>query len=282
MRRNLCRFVGAFVDCGVDDIKKGIRVIGCFVLFSVLFLLTVSATTYPSRVYDEAQLLSAEEVEGLEGEIRAVKESTGLDFAVVTTDDAGGMTAREYANHFYDSNAIGAGQSKNGALFLIDMDNREAYIVTNGFATNCLNSRVQDILDEVFEYLPDGKYYESAIAFLETSEYYINTNSNHYDPVSDTVTEHHFYQTWEIVLAILLPLVVAGAVFGIVCGLYSRTGKTVPYPFRQQSKLDLTQAEDQFINTTVTTRRIESSSGGGRAGGGSGGGGGRGGGGRSF
>lgn len=266
-----------------------------FLLLSLLLILPTAAADSNERVYDDASLFTVEEAQQLREQIARVRESTGLDFAVVTTNDAGGHTAKYYADEFYDSHGFGAGEQNSGAVFLIDMDNREAYISTDGYAIELYEDHIEDMLDDIFEYLPDGYYYESAAAFLDSAERYAlggvrgaDGFMERYDPVTDTMVVFHGYQPVEILIAVIVPLAAAGAVFLAVYLVYNRKEKTVPYPFRQQSRLQLTRSDDQFINRTLVTRHIDTSShsggrsSGGGSGGRSGGGGGHGGGGRSF
>lgn len=257
-------------------------------LLSVLLILPVSAGE-AARVFDQAGLFTSEEASLLEQKITVLKESSGLDFAIVTTDDAEGKTAGSYADDFYDNHGFGVGENKSGAVFLIDMDNREAYISTNGYAVAVYEDYIEDMLDDIFEYLPDADYYHAAAAFLDSADRYARSGIRgengfleRYDPVTDSMETFHYFHPVEILISIFVPLAAAGGVFLGICLFYGRKEKSVPYPFRQQSRLTLTQANDRFIRRSVVTRKIDTSShgsggshgsrGGGRSGGHGGGG----------
>ena len=49
-------------------------------------------------VYDDAALLTPEEIETLEGELDAAGEKTGWNILMLTTDDTNGKTTQEYAD----------------------------------------------------------------------------------------------------------------------------------------------------------------------------------------
>ena len=52
---------------------------------------------------------------------------------------------------FYDEHDFGIGSRRSGALLLIDMDNREAYISTKGYAiTLYSDARIEAMLDDTF------------------------------------------------------------------------------------------------------------------------------------
>ncbi len=97
-----------------------------------------------TRVFDEAGLFSAEEVQELETRIDEVRDSQDADLAVLTVEDAQGESAESYADDFYDSHGLGVGDDASGILLSIDMDNREIYVSTTGYAMKVLtDARVE-------------------------------------------------------------------------------------------------------------------------------------------
>ena len=79
-------------------------------------------------VYDDAALLTPEEIETLESELDAAGEKTGWNMLMLTTDDTNGKTTQEYADDFFDAIA----ENGDGVALLIDMQNREICISTGG------------------------------------------------------------------------------------------------------------------------------------------------------
>ena len=69
-----------------------------------------------TRVFDEAGLFSAEEVQELETRIDEVRDSRDADLAVLTVEDAQGESAESYADDFYDSHGLGVGDDASGIL----------------------------------------------------------------------------------------------------------------------------------------------------------------------
>ena len=66
------------------------------------------------------------------------------------------------------------GGDSRGVLFLIYMDNREAWSSTTGAAVNILtDGRIDDILDEAYVGLSEGEYAEAAFAFLENADIFM-------------------------------------------------------------------------------------------------------------
>ncbi len=237
------------------------------------------------RVFDQAGLFQAAEITELESLISDLRQDWELDFVVVTTADAEGKSAQDYADDYYDYNGFGAGADKSGVLFLIDMDNREAWISTTGSAIDLYtDARIEQMLDAVFEYLPDGNYYKSAVAFLQAADRYAaqgvpddhyrddGENRYYYDEDGNL----HYYGekrglTLPYVLGTIAVAVIAGGVFFLIVFMkYNRKGSSCPYPFRQQSGMQMLRSEDNYLGTTTTTRHIDTSD---HGSGGSGGGG---------
>lgn len=143
-------------------------------VLAVLLALAVFAPSFcfaqdenGQRVYDDAALFTQDQAALLQEEILQFRADYDLDLAVVTTSDAKGKTAKEYADDYYDDNGFGVGEDYSGALFLIDMDNREAYISTCGSAIDLLtDARIDAVLDDAYEGLSGQDYFASAQAFL--------------------------------------------------------------------------------------------------------------------
>lgn len=143
-------------------------------ILTVIFLMiaacvTVSAKTENTDVFDQAGLFS--QTEALQNSVSELKEATGWNVAIVTTDDADGKSSMVYADDFYDQLF---GINTDGILYLIDMDNRENYISTSGEAILYIDDyRIERILDETTPNLSDGDYDQAAIDFIQTvAKYY--------------------------------------------------------------------------------------------------------------
>lgn len=232
------------------------------------FLPVGAAAADGQPVFDEAGLFRAEEITSLEDECKRLSEKWNFDFVIATTDDAEGKTAQAYADDFYDTGGFGRGSDKSGLLFLIDLDNREAYISTAGAAIDLYtDSRIEQMLDDVVFYLPDEEYYHAAAAFLESADAFarqgVPKKHYRYDAETGRILRTYSLSWGNFVIAGAAALAVSLTFAALLYARYNRNAKAAPYPFRQQSKMELVQSEDHFLNKTVVTRRINTSSGGG-------------------
>ena len=79
-----------------DKLRKRIA-LSAVTALTLFAAVPVYADTYDA-VYDDAALLSDEEQQSLSEEITNLQETTGWEIFALTTEDAQGKTAREYAD----------------------------------------------------------------------------------------------------------------------------------------------------------------------------------------
>jgi uncharacterized protein len=243
---------------------------------------SVRAAGSSNGVYDGGNLLTDSEEQKLLNTIEKYAEKYEADIAVVTTSNAGGKTAQAYADAYAEK--IGMSTTEDGypgILFLIDMDNREIYIATQGKAIGWYSeSRIESILDNCYSEIIDGDYYDTCTAFLRGVRDYMGREPDRGARMG----------MFGILVRLLISLIAGGLItFGMIHRRGGRiTTNAATYFDASRSHLDI--KEDRFINRTVTRRHIpkpqNNGGGGGRLGGGgahmSSGGGMHGGGGRKF
>ena len=117
---------------------------GYLLLMLLLLLVPVSAWADKNTVDDQAGLFSQEEKQELTDRIVKLTTDWNMDFVVVTTEDAEGKTAEEYADDYYDYN----GYAEDGVLYLIDLDNGSVWISTAGKMIRYLtDARIDAVID---------------------------------------------------------------------------------------------------------------------------------------
>ena len=112
------------------------------------------------KVYDFADLFTEQEEKEIYEKIIDFINETNLDMVVVTISKNNKISTREYAADFYDYNFF----KLNGYLFIIDMDNREFFLLTTGIAENYI---MYDRLDMILDYaVPNIKNEKYALATI--------------------------------------------------------------------------------------------------------------------
>ena len=203
-------------------------------------------------VYDDAALLTPEEIETLESELDAAGEKTGWNILMLTTDDTNGKTTQEYADDFFDAIA----ENGDGVALLIDMQNREICISTGGIAIRYLtDARIEDILNDGYEPISDGEYEQCLSVMLkDVMNYYdkgIPSNQYEYEEKNDDVTPVEY-----VITSVVLSLIPGGIVFLVIvlfCKL--RTGR-YKYDANESGTINIKKHSDVLVNTVVTHRHI--------------------------
>lgn len=235
-------------------------------LFLLFLLLPLDTFAAPSRVFDNASLFSEEEIHKLSEDIQKLQNKTQMDYVIVTTFDADGKTSRAYADDFYDSHNFGMDEEYSGMLYLIDLDNQEIYISTEGKMLRYLtDARIDSLLDDAFIYAAEEDYANSAFSVLKGVEDYIALDipDGQYNYSSEN-GERDPYQKSRLPLALLI-----GVLGGLIASLstffgiknrYNLTYETYHYPLHEKSSLRLIHSEDRFIKQTLTHRKIPKAS----------------------
>lgn len=253
--------------------RKGWLQRAAFMVILVLALLIPAGGAYAAQqaagnaggIFDGADLLTDSEEQALLQKLTKYSEKYRADIAIVTTSYAGGQTAQAYA----DAYAEKLGQSMTaddypGILFLIDMDNREIYIATQGKAIGWYDEkRIDKILDNCYDHIIDGEYKATCDAFLKGVRDYMGREAGRSARMD--------------IFGVLIRLVIALAVGAAVtfAMVHKRGGRvtTSAATYFNAAQSSLYGREDHFINRTVTRRHIPKpqNNGGGHGGGHSGG-----------
>lgn len=236
-------------------------------LFLALTLVFCSGSVYGAQkgnVYDDAALLTDAEIDALNEKIAALREESGWNIYAVTTSDAGGRTATEYADDFFDAYSV---EQEDGVALLIDMDNREIVISTCGAAIRYLtDDRIDAILDEAYTDVADGNYGACMDTMLGGVERYyqkgIPEGQYNYDTETGKISVHRTLTLTEALVAVAIAVVCGVAVYLSVLGRYRLKFGTYKYEFRENGRVNLRVKEDRFVNQTVTHRRIPKQTGG--------------------
>lgn len=245
------------------------RGMAIWLLLMVLFLQTTAAMASETEryVYDQCGLL--DDADALESEIRLLREQLKIDIVIVTTEDAQGVSSREYADDFYDDHDFGYNEPRgDGVLFLIDMDHREAYISTCGKAIYYFtDERIDLALDDIVAELKDADYDGACEDFLDLTEEFMTHTP-------DTKLSYGYRLRLMFRDRWLIMLIVAAALAGITVALMVKNQNSQKAPaslyMNPQNGFKLIAKQDQYLNEFTTSRKIPKNEG--RSGGGGGGG----------
>ena len=231
------------------------RIILLLVAFIILASMPVFGVT--PKVYDNAGLFTAAELQEIETRAAELGETLKLDLVVVTITDTKGKTSRQFADDFYDEYGFGHGKDADGALFLINMEDREVYISTSGVAIKYLtDQRIESILDRVFDYLPDGQYGKAAMAFLTQVENYVKTgipsNQHTYDEDTNRIVKEEMPLVQKLMYNLVIAIAVAGIVVAIMASMNRARNSTTKHTYLDSRSFNVFNRHDRHVNTTQT------------------------------
>ena len=225
------------------------------------------------KIYDFAGLLSVEEEVLLYDDISTYINDYSMDMIVVTIDSNNKSSAKEYADDFYDYNYFGIGNTHDGIIFLIDMDNRDIWLSTTGKAILIYDdNRVDNILDGAYYYVSNQDYYNTVKTFIGKATNYAkqgNASSNK-DYRIDDKGEYVYSPAFPIGVIVVFSAI-GTTIFLLIASAKHRVVKQATHAneyFANQS-LRIDVKEDKFMNTHTSKvySPRSSDSGGGRSGG---------------
>lgn len=257
--------------------KKNILTIVLALLLCIIFAIPSFANdsnvlSDGERLYDGADLFSAEEEKELENKLNKVTDKYQVEFVIATVETVGELSATEYAKKYYDDGKYGIGDNRSGVFLFIAMDDgnggRAYRIHTRGLAEVAISESEQnDIGEDVASYLSAKNYTDAAELFIDKCEYQINGEINGFP----------FKFGRNLIISLVIGLVIALIVTGTWKGqLKSVRQQSGAANYTKQGSFHVTLSNDFFLYKTVSRQKkpenkssSSSSGGGGRTTGGS-------------
>ena len=229
-------------------------------------ILTTPSVDESEKVYDFANLLDENEEKLILNSINEFISKYDMDMVIVTIDSNPRYSAQKFSDDFYDYNSFGKNKTRDGLLFIIDLDTRNFYISTTGEAIRVFSDdRIESILDYSEPYMKDGSYYEAISSFVQWSSSYAKkgvpeSNKNSYIDDNGNIV----YYTK---INYLLSVFISGIITFIVITILVNRNKMIKRAsnanlYLDKSSLNITSRNDAFLTTHTTSVSLSSSSGG--------------------
>ena len=222
-------------------------------------ILKTPAVDEKEKVYDFANLFTTKEEEQLKEKIDTYINIHEMDLAVVTISDNNKDSVRDYADDFYDYNNFGNNSTRDGILFLIDMDTREIWMSTTGNAIKMYNDyRIDKALDEVYQYMGDEDYYDGTIKYIDIISDFaakgLPSNSENNDMTASKA----------LMFSLIAGLVLTAIIMGILIAKNKLVRKaTTASEYLNKDSVDVKNLGELLISSNTTKTRIETDSNGG-------------------
>lgn len=207
-------------------------------------------------IYDDADLLTENEISKLDTYLRQVAEKWNIDIFILTTNNDQGYSSSDYIINFEDQGHRQKGIFKDDSVIvLVNMDSHEVFIRGYGICERQISdSRIESILDVVTPSLSSSNYYNAMYSFIEQTDIYMDKNV-------------FYFQLW-------FQLLVACAIGGIVVLIMS-VSRGTPITTNSNTYLDQENSRlrfhhDNYVRTVVTKTKKPENNGGSHGSGGGG------------
>ncbi len=212
------------------------------------FLLTLPVSAAQPKVFDGADLLSANQIEALEKQAQQISADYAIDVVIVTVNSTGGMDAQDYADDFYDLNGYGVGTRSSGILLLLVMDSREQVISTCGSVMDTLSRRdCDDLFSRCANDISNGDYYGGFQVYLNSLPYYLNGEAE------------SLPATAKIGISLLIGAAVGGIViFIMIHSMRTARPKRSAAEYVDRNSFRMHTHRDFYLYSNTTRTKIES------------------------
>ena len=248
-------------------IKSTKRIFSIFFAVIILFSSSIMVSAVGQKVYDNANLLSSEELSDIQNLAQNTSKEINMDIVIVTTNDDEGKAPMEYADDFYDYNGFGVGEYKDGILLYVNMTTRDMWISTSGNLRKYVDDRNQVLLkDEVTPYLSDGDYYKAFKTFINKTESFVNAGVPNeplvYDPGTDSnINNPDYFNAKPLLIGLCCGVVVAIISIIVVCYRYKFHSVPSARAYVDNKDTYFREKNDIFLREYTTSVKIESNSG---------------------
>ncbi len=214
----------------------------------VLALGSTLAFSVENRIIDEAGIFTQEEIAQLESLAEKYSAACGLELMIVTKESTGSMSADWYAGEEFRKAGV-----TDGALMLLDMEDRYAWLSGTGRGAQLLPDETMELLlDLIYGKLKRDDFAGAAEAFLKEAQVEARRASG------ELMFPRMSLVAWLVCLGI--PLIAAGGFCIWVVRDYQFRDVQYEYPCRQLGRVELSRSQDIFLGKTVTSRTIQRSS----------------------
>lgn len=220
------------------------------------------------KIYDFANLLTEEDEISLYASITSFISKNNMDMVVVTINNNNKSSSMAYADDFYDYNYFGKGNTYDGILMLIDMDNRQVWISTTGQAQLIYDdARIDNMLDYIAPKLTSKDYKGAVDKFIYYSQTYAtsgvpSSNKSYYVDDNGDIKKKESSKFFEAFKNALVFAGIGTGIFVIIGAIGHRNVKkaTKAGLYLENDSVIIDGSKDTFLNSETTKVRIESSS----------------------
>lgn len=239
--------------------KKKISVI----LFVIVLCLSTALPVFASeadgfadeyyRVVDMADLLTDSEETALIEKLDEISLRQNMDVILATTDDLEGYSVRDYADLLYEQCQFGYGDSNDGLMLLISMEDHDWYISTCGYGiTAFTDAGIEYIGKQIKSDLSEGNYAVAFTSYAGLCDDFI-TQARNGDPYDNGNLPRKPLSLIWIPIAMVIGFVIAKIIVGnMKSKLKTVRAQAAANSYVKNGSMNITESRDLFLYHTVT------------------------------
>lgn len=227
-------------------------------LLTLVLCLAFACTAFaaPSRLVDDADLLTPDEEASLLGVLDEISTRQGMDVVVVTTPSLNGAASSvEFADDYYDYN----GYANDGILLLVSMEERDWCMSTKGYGITAFTDAGLDyIAEEVLYFLSDGYYVLAFDTFASQCDRFITQAKTGQPFDVDNMPKEPFSPFFTLLTSLVPGFIIAFIATAIMKGkLKSVHHRQEAADYMKRGSLQLSVSRDLYLYSTVTRQKKE-------------------------
>lgn len=249
--------------------KKRLTILVTVLLFALcLHVVPVAADTYSGNplFVDGAKTCSDEQVYELHTKLEGISNEHKCEVVIYTTTLMGDKTATQFADDFFDEYNYGYGEGQDGILFMIDLEQREWAISTEGFGITAFTDAGQEyMMEQILELLGDDEWYEAFHLYADLCDLFL-TQARTGEPYDvDNLPQEP--KSFNLIMDVIIGLAIGFVISLIIVSVDKAELKTVRHQamakdYVRQGSFHLTAQWDQFLYRHVDRFEKEKDEGG--------------------
>ena len=241
-------------------------------LFLLIFLvLTVLLTALPAFAANEYMvnpdgILTASQQQKLSDELAKVSDKYDVDVVAVIIDSLGGVSARNYADDYFDYNGYGRGSGRDGILLLISDGDGDYAFSTRGYGITAFTDYgLERIFNNISDDLYDGDYARAFETYADECDTLLGyaRDGEPYDVGSEKLP-----LGMAALIAVAIGCVVSFIILSVMKhGMTTVRSNNAAADYMRRGSMRVTEAHEMFLYRNVTRVKRDTDSGSGKGGG---------------
>lgn len=166
---------------------------------------TLTEYTPPSRIIDNADVLTDRQEQALQGRIDTINQTYSFDAVLVTSSDIAPEDMPQYSEKIYKDGLYGFGENNDGILFVISSLSNQSYLYSSGYGKDVFTDYgAESISSHIGFALSSGDYYSAFNLLLDDTELFLSEAFKNvpFDENNPTLLVNPII--WQIIIVILL------------------------------------------------------------------------------